>query len=93
MLPRGRVQRYPPGRNMSDVPMPGVVGGMFSPYDIGGLPMRDVGLAQPVPIGTLASALANAAPEHQRMVNIFSMHVPFPFVQLLCITFKIFSFK
>ncbi|XP_042427375.1 polyadenylate-binding protein 2-like isoform X1 [Zingiber officinale] len=68
MLPRGRVQRYPPGRNMSDVPMPGVVGGMLSPYDIGGLPMRDVGLSQPGPIGTLASALANAPPEHQRMM-------------------------
>ncbi|XP_074584058.1 polyadenylate-binding protein 2-like isoform X2 [Curcuma longa] len=68
MLPRGRVQRYPPGRNMSDVPMPGVVGGMLSPYDIGGLPMRDVGLSQPVPVGTLASALANAPPEHQRMM-------------------------
>lgn len=69
MLPRGRVQRYPPGRNMPDVPMPGVVGGIFSPYDMGGLPMRDV--PQAVPIGTLASALANATPEHQRMVDLF----------------------
>ncbi|XP_042389951.1 polyadenylate-binding protein 2-like isoform X1 [Zingiber officinale] len=68
MLPRGRVQRYPTGRNMPDVPMPGVVGGMLSPYDMGGLPMRDVGMSQPAPIGTLASALANAAPEHQRMM-------------------------
>lgn len=75
MLPRGRVQRYPPGRNMSDVPMPGVVGGMLSPYDIGGLPIRDVGLSQPFPIGTLASALANATPERQRMVNIIVYYI------------------
>ncbi|KAF7810992.1 polyadenylate-binding protein 2-like [Senna tora] len=53
MLPRGRVYRYPPGRGLPDVPMPGVAGGMFSvPYDI--------------PIGALASALANATPEQQR---------------------------
>ncbi|KAJ8486103.1 hypothetical protein OPV22_018588 [Ensete ventricosum] len=68
MLPRGRVQRYSPGRNMPDVPMPGVVGGMLSPYEMGGLPMRDVAISQPIPIGALASALANATPEHQRMM-------------------------
>ncbi|WOK96872.1 polyadenylate-binding protein 2-like isoform X4 [Canna indica] len=67
MLPRGRMQRYAPGRNMPDVPMPGVVGGMLSPYDMGGLPMRDV-MPQPVPIGALASALANSTPEQQRMM-------------------------
>ncbi|KAE8100137.1 hypothetical protein FH972_018064 [Carpinus fangiana] len=68
MLPRGRVYRYPPGRNMSDVPMPGVGGGMLSvPYDIGGVPMRDAAMGQPMPIQALATALANAAtPEHQR---------------------------
>ncbi|XP_072972025.1 polyadenylate-binding protein 2-like [Typha angustifolia] len=66
MLPRGRVYRYPPGRNMLDVPMPGVAGGMYSPYDMGGLPMRDAGMSQPIPIGTLASALANASPDQQR---------------------------
>lgn len=55
---------------MPDGPMPGLVGSMLSPYDMGGLPMRDVGLSQPVPIGTLASALANATPEHQRMVML-----------------------
>ncbi|XP_009386706.2 polyadenylate-binding protein 2 isoform X2 [Musa acuminata AAA Group] len=68
MFPRGRVQRYPPGRNMPDIPIPGVVGGMLSPYDMGGLPMRDAPMSQPIPIGALASALANATPEQQRMM-------------------------
>ncbi|XP_002510185.2 polyadenylate-binding protein 2 [Ricinus communis] len=67
MLPRGRVYRYPPGRNMPDVPMPGVAGGMLSvPYDMGGMPIRDAAAGQPVPITALATALANASPEHQR---------------------------
>ncbi|XXG56200.1 hypothetical protein AAC387_Pa03g3681 [Persea americana] len=65
MLPRGgRVYRYPPGRNMPEGPMPGVAGGMLSvPYDMGGMPVRE---PQPIPIGALASALANATPEQQR---------------------------
>lgn len=68
MFPRGRMYpRYPGGgRNMGpDGPMPG---GMMSPYDMGAPPMRDVppGMMQPIPIGTLASALANAPPEQQR---------------------------
>jgi|UniRef100_A0A2N9H628 polyadenylate-binding protein len=67
MLPRGRVYRYPPGRNMPDVPMQGMAGGMLSvPYDIGGVPMRDAALGQPMPIQALATALANAKPELQR---------------------------
>ncbi|PON33633.1 Polyadenylate binding protein [Parasponia andersonii] len=67
MLPRGRVYRYPPGRGLPDVPMPGVAGGMFSvPFDLGGMPLRDTALSQPVPIGALATALANAPPEQQR---------------------------
>jgi len=66
MLPRGRVYRYPPGRGMPDVPMPGVAGGMFSvPYDVG-MPLRDASLSQQIPVGALASALANASPEQQR---------------------------
>lgn len=69
MLPRGRVYRYPPGRNMPDVPMPGLAGGMLSvPYDIGG-PIRDAALGQPMPIQALATALANATPEQQRTVG------------------------
>jgi len=77
MIPRGgRVYRYPPGRNMPDVPMPGVAGGMLSvPYDMGGLPLRDAGMSQPIPIGALASALANATPEQQRTV-CFSCRFP-----------------
>lgn len=71
MLPRGgRVYRFPPGRGLPDVPMPGVGGGMLSvPYDMGGLPLRDAGVSQPVPIGALATALANATPEQQRTVK------------------------
>ncbi|WCJ17739.1 Polyadenylate-binding protein 8 [Euphorbia peplus] len=67
MLPRGRVYRYPPGRGMPDGPMGGVAGGMLSvPYDMGGMPMRDAGLSQSIPIGALATALANSSPEQQR---------------------------
>ncbi|XP_043712091.1 polyadenylate-binding protein 8-like isoform X2 [Telopea speciosissima] len=68
MLPRGgRMYRYPPGRNMPDVPMPGVAGGMLSmPYDMGGMPLRDSAMSQPIPISALASALANSSPEQQR---------------------------
>ncbi|KAF8404988.1 hypothetical protein HHK36_009883 [Tetracentron sinense] len=67
MLPRGRVYRYPPGRNMPDVPMPGIAGGMLPvPYDMGGMALRDAAISQPIPIGALATALANAKPEQQR---------------------------
>ncbi|KAF7138330.1 hypothetical protein RHSIM_Rhsim07G0226200 [Rhododendron simsii] len=67
MLPRGRVYRYPPGRNMGDVPMPGLAGGMLSvPYDMGGMPPRDVAFGQPMPVPALATALANAPPDQQR---------------------------
>ncbi|GMP38370.1 hypothetical protein CsSME_00009635 [Camellia sinensis var. sinensis] len=67
MLPRGRVYRYPPGRGMPDVSMSGVAGGMLSiPYDMGGMPLRDGGMSQPIPIGALATALANASPADQR---------------------------
>lgn len=70
MIPRGRVYRYPPGRNMQDVPpLTGVAGGMLSvPYDMGGLPIRDA-VGQPMPIQALATALANAPPEQQRTVS------------------------
>ncbi|KAK6115937.1 hypothetical protein DH2020_008206 [Rehmannia glutinosa] len=67
MVPRGRMYRYPPGRNVQDVPMPGVAGGMLSvPYDMGGMLPRDAAIPQPMPITALASALANATPEQQR---------------------------
>ncbi|XP_058191080.1 polyadenylate-binding protein 8-like [Rhododendron vialii] len=68
MLPRGRVFRYPTGRGLPDVSMQGVGGGMLSvPYDIGGgMPFRDGGMSQPIPIGALASALANASLSDQR---------------------------
>ncbi|KAJ7946074.1 Polyadenylate-binding protein [Quillaja saponaria] len=67
-LPRGgRVYHYPPRRGLPDAPMPGVAGGMFSvPYEMGAVPLRDAALSQQIPVGALASALANATPEQQR---------------------------
>lgn len=62
--------RYPPGRNVPEAPMPGAAGGMLPvPYDMTGLLPRDAAVQQPMPITALASALANATPEHQRMVS------------------------
>ncbi|KAM4117886.1 hypothetical protein ACJW30_02G160500 [Castanea mollissima] len=67
MVPRGRAYRYPPGRNMPDVPITGVPGGMLSvPYDMGGMAFRDGSFSQPMATGALATALANAPPEQQR---------------------------
>ncbi|KAA8528512.1 hypothetical protein F0562_035867 [Nyssa sinensis] len=67
VLPRGRVYRYPPGRNMPDVPMPGMAGGMLSvPYDMGGMLPRDAAMGQPMPVPALATSLANAPPDQQR---------------------------
>ncbi|KAE8723750.1 Polyadenylate-binding protein 8 [Hibiscus syriacus] len=64
MLPRGRVYRNPQGHGLPDV-----AGGMVSvPNDMGGMPMRDVPLSQPIPVGALATALANASPDQQRMM-------------------------
>lgn len=68
MMPRGRIYRYPPGRNAPDGSIPGVAGGMHSvPYDMGGMLPRDS--AGPQPVTALASALANATPEQQRTVS------------------------
>jgi polyadenylate-binding protein len=69
MLPRGRMYRYPTGRNMPEAPaIPGVAGGMIQPYDMGGFPVRDAALSPAAQIGTLTSALANATPEQQRTI-------------------------
>ncbi|OEL31455.1 Polyadenylate-binding protein 8 [Dichanthelium oligosanthes] len=69
MLPRGRMYRYPSGRNMPEAPaIPGVAGGMIQPYDMGGFPVRDAALSPAAQIGTLTSALANATPEQQRTI-------------------------
>ncbi|PKU61849.1 polyadenylate-binding protein 2-like [Dendrobium catenatum] len=71
MLPLGgRLYRYPPSRNMPEVPMPGVGGMLSVPYDMGGMHVRETSMSQPIPIGALASALANASPEQQRLVCI-----------------------
>lgn len=75
MLPRGRGYRYPPARGLPDASMPGIAGGMLSvPYDMGGVPLRDTAISQPVPVGALASALANATPDQQRTVGIFLLY-------------------
>lgn len=60
----------PPGRNVPDGSMTGIGGGgMVSvPYDMGGMALRDTGITQPIPIGVLAYALANASPTKQRTV-------------------------
>lgn len=77
MVPRGRGYRYPAGRGMPDVSLQGVAGGMLSvPYEMGGLPFRDAGISQPIPIGALASALANASPSEQRTVSVFFFCCP-----------------
>ncbi|KAJ0241834.1 RNA recognition motif domain-containing protein [Hirschfeldia incana] len=56
MQPRGRMFRYPQGRGSGGGP-PDVPGRL--PYEMPVLP-------QHVPIGALATSLANASPEHQR---------------------------
>lgn len=67
LMPRGRMYRFPPGRNVGDVAMPGVGGGMLPvPYNMGGMLPRDAAMGQPMPITALASALANAPAEQQR---------------------------
>ncbi|NP_001151785.1 Polyadenylate-binding protein 8 [Zea mays] len=69
IVPRGRMYRYPTGRNMPEAPaMPGVAGGMMQAYDMGGFPVRDAALSPAAQIGTLTSALANANPEQQRTI-------------------------
>lgn len=68
MIPRGRMYRYPPGRNMPEVPFSG---GMLSvPYDMGVMPMRDPAGGRAMPVPALASSLANATPEEQRTVSL-----------------------
>ncbi|KAF8093373.1 hypothetical protein N665_0383s0005 [Sinapis alba] len=58
---RGRMFRYPQGRGgPHDVP------GML-PYEMPrNMPLREPVLSQHVPVGALATSLANASPEHQR---------------------------
>lgn len=79
MLPRGRMYRFPTSRNMAEAPSP--AGGLLPvPYDIGNAHLpRDgsmMGKQPSVPITTLASALANASPEQQRVMlgeNLFPL--------------------
>ncbi|ESQ51001.1 hypothetical protein EUTSA_v10022589mg [Eutrema salsugineum] len=63
MHPRGRMFRYPQGRGSGGPPdAPGML-----PYEMpSNMPLRDSVLSQHVPIGALATSLANASPEHQR---------------------------
>ncbi|KAF8117461.1 hypothetical protein N665_0010s0038 [Sinapis alba] len=63
MHPRGRMFRYSQGRGSGGPPdVPGML-----PYEMpSNMPLRDPVLSQHVPIGALATSLANASPEHQR---------------------------
>lgn len=76
MMPRGRMYRFPPGRNMADVTMSGGGGVLPVPYGMGGMLPRDAAPPQPMPITALASALANAPADQQRTVS------PSPFFNL-----------
>ncbi|KAJ0668411.1 putative polyadenylate-binding protein/Hyperplastic disc protein [Helianthus annuus] len=74
MVPRGRMYRGP-ARNIADANMvAGVGSGMLPvPYGmagVGGMLPLDVAasIPQPMPITALASALANASPDQQRMM-------------------------
>ncbi|KAL9238321.1 hypothetical protein vseg_012756 [Gypsophila vaccaria] len=62
MVPRGRY-RYPPARGLPDGVLPS------AQFDIGvGMPIRDAALSPTLAVGTLATLLANATPEHQRLL-------------------------
>ncbi|GKU98919.1 hypothetical protein SLEP1_g11854 [Rubroshorea leprosula] len=81
MLPRGRVYRYPPGRNVHDVAIGGLPGGVLpGPYDMGGMQFRDAAFSQPMTTGALATALANAPPDQQR--TLLGEHL-YPLVEQL----------
>ncbi|KAI3738620.1 hypothetical protein L2E82_28657 [Cichorium intybus] len=82
MMPRGRMYRYPRGRNVLDAFMGGIGGGSMVSvsYDIGGMPLRQTGNSQPIPISALASALVNASPTEQRIVCISSLLFTFSLI-------------
>ncbi|KAL0802582.1 hypothetical protein Bca101_057758 [Brassica carinata] len=63
MYPRGRMFRYSQGCGSGGPPdVPAML-----PYEMpSNMPLRDPLLSQHVPIGALATSLANASPEHQR---------------------------
>ncbi|CAH2051724.1 unnamed protein product [Thlaspi arvense] len=63
MHPRGRMFRFPQGRGSGGPPdVPGML-----PYEMpSNMPLREPVIPQHVPIGALATSLANASPEHQR---------------------------
>ncbi|KAL5220036.1 hypothetical protein ABZP36_024749 [Zizania latifolia] len=69
MLPRGGRggYRYASGRGMPETPFHGV-GVVPSPYEMGRMSLSDAGAPQQVPIGAMASALANSPPEQQRLM-------------------------
>uniref|UniRef100_A0A0E0LTN7 Polyadenylate-binding protein n=1 Tax=Oryza punctata TaxID=4537 RepID=A0A0E0LTN7_ORYPU len=70
MLPRGGRggYRYASGRGMPDNAFRGVGGLVPSPYEMGRMPLSDAGAPPQVPIGALASALANSPPDQQRLM-------------------------
>ena len=62
MPPRGRGYRYQPPRGTPDAGMA---------YDIGAMHMQQETPLPSVPVGALASLLANASPAEQRTVHPF----------------------
>ncbi|KAI3779329.1 hypothetical protein L2E82_09020 [Cichorium intybus] len=68
----------PPGQNVVDASVGGITGGgMVSvSYDIGGMPLRETRISQPIPISALASALANALPTEQRTIHMRDDDMP-----------------
>lgn len=74
MLPRGRVYRYPPPRGTPDA---GIA------YDMGAMQMHQGTPLHSVPVGALASLLANASSAEQRMVCfLFSVFVCINFLNV-----------
>lgn len=74
MLSRGRVYRYPPPRGTPDAGMA---------YDMGAMQMHQGTPLRSVPVGALASLLANASPADQRMVQLLFLLYKMSFMDII----------
>ncbi|XP_074286275.1 polyadenylate-binding protein 2-like [Silene latifolia] len=73
MLPRGHY-RYPPAHGLPGAPHSGAVPSLQ--FEIAGMSLHDAALSPTVPVGTLATLLANATPDRQRLLlgeNLYPM--------------------
>ncbi|CAM8974696.1 unnamed protein product [Rhodiola kirilowii] len=71
MFPMGRMVRFPPMRGMHEAQLHGVPGNMLAgPYEMNGTASRESAgqQAQPLPSSILITALANAAPDQQKLM-------------------------